>query len=339
MKRYLICIYCLFLILNLSCMRMRGSKIRVGISVADMNNPEFLLIKKGMESVPDSIKKVTEVIFVSADTNIEKQTEQVTKLINDDGIDILLLNCVSEYRSGQMMKIIEKEDIPIISLINIPLTGQAYGYVTPNYFLTGKFQSQYVIDKLDGKGKVMILSGDTFSEVNATITQQNRIVLDKFFNISIVFQKFYNNNSSIKSDVDSILSLYHNDIKAIIANTDEIVLSALEVLKSKNLEKKIISVGAGCSLDAVRSILRDELTMSIDMGYEELGSLAFLAAVDMINLRPLNDNGLKYKNGDFKVPWILSPVRAYDKTNILQLINNQHKYTKEQISLSEEGIK
>jgi ABC-type sugar transport system substrate-binding protein len=312
---------------------MRGGKVRVGVSVANFSTPEFVLIKKGMESIPDSIKNSSEIIWESADNNLEKQTEQVKKLINDDQIDVLVLNCVSEYRSQSFIKVIEEEDIPVVSINNIPLSRQVYGYVTPNYFFTGKFQSQYVIDKLNGKGKVMILSGNTFSEVYATITQQNRIVLDRFFNITIVFQKYYNNLSEIKSNVDSILTLYNNDIKAIIANTDEIALAAVEVLRARKLEKKVLTIGAGCSLDGVKSIIKDELTMSIDMGYEEIGNLALTAAVDMINLRPLKDEGLKYKNGDFKVSWILSPVRAYDKTNIMQIIDKQHKFLKAQVGL------
>lgn len=333
MKKLLFIFIAITLIASFSCQRMRGPKVKIGISVADLNQEEYLQIKKGMELAPDSIKNDSELYWLSADNDVKKQEEQVKKLIDEIGVDVLILNCVSEYRAKPIVDMIENEDIPVVSINNIPLCRQVYCYVTPNYFFTGKFQAQYVVTKLNGRGKVIILSGNTFSDAFSTMTSRNKDVLEKFGNISILYQKYFNKPDDVGPIVDSLLKLYDNDIQAIIANTDEIALKAVEILKAKKLEKKIITIGAGCTITAVKSILNDELTMSVEIGNAEIGKEAFIAASNLINLRPLNDNGLKYKNGDFRPGWILSPVQAYDKSNISKLITEKHKFTPEQVGL------
>ena len=240
-----------------------------------------------MELAPDSIKNDCELYWFSADNDVKKQEEQVKKLIDDIYVDVLILNCVSEYKAKPMLDIIEKEEIPVVSLINIPVSGMVYGYVTTDYFVAGKFQAQYVVTKLNAKGRVIILSGNTFSDIYSTMTSRSKDVLEKFGNISIVYQKYFNNKNFVAPVVDSLLKLYNNDIQAIIANTDEIALEAVKVLKEKNLEKKIITVGAGCTINGVKSILNDELTMSVETGTAEIGKEALIAASDLINLRPI----------------------------------------------------
>ena len=90
-------------------------------------------------------------------------------------------------------------------------------------------------------------------------------------------------------------------------------------------EKKIITVSTGCTPEGIQSISNNELTMSVDLGIRELGYLALTSAVDMINLKALYDKGLKYRNGDFKISWLLSNVIAYDKSNIAKLISDRNK--------------
>jgi putative xylitol transport system substrate-binding protein len=333
MKKILFILIVVIFIASLSCHRSRGLKVKVGISVANMNEEEYIQIKKGMEMAPDSIKNDSELYWLSADNDVKKQEEQVKKLVDEVGVDVLILNCVSEYRAKTMLEPVEKEEIPVVSINNIPVCRQVFCYVTPDYFFAGKFQAQYVVTKLNARGRVIILSGNTYSDVYATMTSRNKDVLEKFGNISIVYQKYFNNKNDAGPIVDSLLKFYKNEIQAIIANTDELALEAVKVLKEKNLEKKIITVGAGCTLNGVKSILNDELTMSVETGTAEMGKEALIAASNLINLRPLNDNALKYKNGDFRAAWILSPVQAFDKSNIMKLINEKHKFTPEQVGL------
>lgn len=324
----------ILLILDYSgCWRLRGEKIRVGISFADTNNVEIKQIIKGFHQAPDSIKNQSELFIVSANNDTTTQTKQIIDLIDEKKIDVLILHCVNELRAREFLNKIEKEDIPVVSILNIPLSRQVYGYLTPDYFLTAKYQSQYVIDNTLGQGNVIILAGNSFSDMYTTLTYRNIDYLKKFPDINIVFQKFYNYPNEIESDVDSILRIYNNNIKAIIANDDAIILKAIEVLKKKKLEKKIITVGAGCTPDAVKSILNGELSMSVDLGYEDLGTQALTAAVDMMNLLPLKDNGLKYKNDEQKVSWILSKVKSYNQKNIKYLFEQSNKYSKSDFGL------
>lgn len=312
---------------------MRGEKIRIGISFADTNRVEIKQIMKGFTLAPDSIRKNAEIIIVSADDDTLKQFNQIKDLIEEKRIDILLLNCVNELKASEFLKIAENEDVPVIALLNIPFGKKVFGYLTPDYFMTAKNQSQYVIDATNGKGNVMVLAGNSFSDLNTTLTYRNIDYIRKFPNMNVVFQKFFNYPNEITTDVDSIFGLWNNNIHAIIANNDEIILKAVEVLKKRKLEKRVVTVGAGCTPDGVRAILNGDLSMSVDMGYENLGAKALTAAVDMMNLVPLKDDGLKYKNDERKVSWILSTVKSYDKRNINYIFDKDKKYDKKEFGL------
>ena len=302
-----------------SCFKLRGDKIKIGVSFADTSSVEARQIIKGFSFADDSIKNKSEIIIVSAGNDTLQQINQIKDLIKKQKIDILLVHCVNELRAKEFTDIAETEDIPVISMLNIPFSRQVYGYITPNYFLTAKFQAQYVVDATGGRGNVMILAGNTFSDMYSTLTYRNVDYLRKFPNINIVFQKFYNFPKQIEHDVDSLLKIWNNNIQAIIANNDEIILKAVEVLKQKKLDKKIITVGAGCSPEAIQAILNNELSMSVDLNYEDIGAKVLTAAVDMMYLTPLKDNGVKYKNDEQKVSWILSDVKAYNIRNIKYL--------------------
>jgi inositol transport system substrate-binding protein len=304
-----------------SCFKLRGDKIKIGVSFADTCSVEAQQIIKGFSFADDTIKNKSEIIIVSANNDTLQQINQIKDLIKNQKIDILLVHCVNELRAKEFMDVAETEDIPIISMLNIPFGRQVYGYITPNYFLTAKFQSQYVVDATGGRGNVIILAGNTFSDMYSTLTYRNVDYLRKFPNINIVFQKFYNFPKQIEPDVDSLLKLWNNNIQAIIANNDEIILKAVEVLKQKKLDKKIITVGAGCSPAATQAIINNELSMSVDLNYEDIGTKVLTAAVDMMYLIPLKDNGVKYKNDEQKVSWILSDVKAYNIRNIKYLTN------------------
>lgn len=315
------------------CFRIRGEKIRVGVSFADTSKTEIKQIIKGFSLAADSVTKSVEIIIVSANNDTLQQINQIKDLIKEKDIDILLVNCVNELRAREFLNTIESEDIPVISLLNIPLSRQVYGYLTPDYFQTAKFQSQYVIDETHGRGNIIILAGNSFSDMYTTLTYRNIDYLRKFPNMNIVYQKFYNYPNEIAPDVDSILTKYDNNIQAIIANNDEIILKAVEVLKKKKLEKKVITVGAGCSPEAVKAIVAGELTMSVDMSYEDLGTKAITAASDMMNLITLKDEGLKYKNDEQKVSWLLSAVKSYDKRNINYIFDLAKKYNRTELGI------
>jgi inositol transport system substrate-binding protein len=302
-----------------SCFRFRGDKIKIGVSFADTSSVEAKQIIKGFSCVDDSIKNKSEIIIVSANNDTLQQINQIKDLIKNQEIDILLVHCVNELRAKEFLDVAETENIPIISMLNIPFGRQVYAYITPDYFLTAKFQSQYVVDATGGRGNVIILAGNSFSDMYSTLTYRNVDYLKKFPNINIVFQKFYNFPRQIEPDVDSLLKIWNNNIQAIIANNDEIILKAVEVLKRKKLEKKIITVGAGCSPLAIQAILNNELSMSVNLNYEDIGTKVLTAAVDMMYLTPLKDNGLKYKNDEKKVSWLLSDVKAYNIRNIQYL--------------------
>ena len=304
-----------------SCFRFRGNKIKIGVSFADTSSVVAQQIIKGFSFADDSIKNKSEIIIVSANNDTLEQINQITDLIKKQKIDILLVHCVNELRARKFLDVAETENIPVISMINIPFGRQVYGYITPNYFLTAKFQSQYVVDATGGRGNVIILAGNSFSDMYSTLTYRNVDYLRKFPNINIVYQKFYNFPKQIETDVDSLLKVWNNNIQAIIANNDEIILKAIEILKEKKLEKKIITVGAGCSPLAIQAIIDNELSMSVDLNYEDMGTKVLTAAVDMMYLVPLKDNGLKYRNDDKNISWLLSDVKAYNIRNIKYLTN------------------
>jgi ABC-type xylose transport system substrate-binding protein len=105
-------------------------------------------------------------------------------------------------------------------------------------------------------------------------------------------------------------------LDAVIAGNDELAGGAIKALKEHNMAGDVLVAGQDAELEAIRSIIAGNQTISI---YKPIDALAYTAANMAMQLAngegPINTN-LTVNNGSKLVPAVLLSSQVVNKENI-----------------------
>lgn len=136
---------------------------KVGVSVVDLGNPFFGAIASSIDA---AVKKAggegAETLVVSGDYDLTKQSTQFDNFIQA-GVDLIIVSAVDSKAIGAAIKRAEAAGIPVVAVDNTADGAQAT--ITTDNVTAGKQACQYIVDKLGGKGNLLIVNGPPVSGV------------------------------------------------------------------------------------------------------------------------------------------------------------------------------
>jgi len=139
----------------------------VGVTMGNMGNPFFVTLAKGAEEKArelggDKVK----VTVDSADDDLGKQTNQIDNFIAAQ-VDLILLNPV--HPEGIMPAVMRAKEanIPVIA-VDAAAEG-VNAMITSNNVQAGEKACQFIVDRLKGKGDVVIIDGPPVTAVTDRI--------------------------------------------------------------------------------------------------------------------------------------------------------------------------
>jgi len=151
------------LVLAMSCVSAQARDLnKIGISLGSLGNPFFVTMVNGATAKAKEYNPNAEVIAVSADYDLNKQFTQVDNFIAA-GVDMILINAVDANAIEVAIKRAQKEGIAVIA-VDVSAKG-ADATVQTNNVQAGEIACQYIVDKLGGKGDVIIQNGPQVSAV------------------------------------------------------------------------------------------------------------------------------------------------------------------------------
>jgi ribose transport system substrate-binding protein len=135
----------------------------VGVTVVDLGNPFFGAIAKSIEA---QVKEVggpnAKTLVVSGDYDLGKQSSQFDNFIQA-GADLIIVSAVDSKAIGAAVKRAEAAGIPVVAIDNN--ADNAMATITTDNVTAGKQACQYIVDKLQGKGNLIIVNGPPVSGV------------------------------------------------------------------------------------------------------------------------------------------------------------------------------
>lgn len=134
----------------------------IGISLGSLGNPFFIALSKGAEAEAKKINPNVKVNTVGFDYDIGKQFTQVDNFIAA-GVDMILLNPADSSALEPAIKRAQAAGIIVVA-VDTAAKG-ADLTVTTNNVQAGEIACQYIVDKLGGKGDVIIQNGPQVSAV------------------------------------------------------------------------------------------------------------------------------------------------------------------------------
>ncbi|MGY2169198.1 ABC transporter substrate-binding protein [Pseudomonas gingeri] len=157
--------------LSLAALLSQGACARelksVGISLGSLGNPYFVTLADGAKARALELNPNVKVTSVSADYDLSKQFTQIDNFISA-GVDLILLNAVDPAAIESAIKKARKAGIVVVA-VDVNARGVNATVQTDNVE-AGKLACQFIVDKLAGKGNVIIQNGPQVTAVTDRVS-------------------------------------------------------------------------------------------------------------------------------------------------------------------------
>lgn len=158
----------------------------VGVTVGDLGNPFFVQIGRGAES---GVKKVVgdnvRTTVVSSGYDLNQQINQMENFVAS-GANLILLNAADSKGIAPAVAQAKQAGATVVA-VDVAAEGGVDATVTSNNVQAGELSCQYIAQRLNGTGNVVIINGPPVSAVADRVTGCKN-VLAKYPNIKILSQ-------------------------------------------------------------------------------------------------------------------------------------------------------
>ncbi len=323
----------LFLVIGLLIFNSCKHKPKIGLLMDTLTNERWEKDKKLIE------EKIIEFggtcVVAIAESDPDKQLSQAKKMI-EDGVEVLIVIPVDLIKAGEIVKHAHKNYIPVISYDRLIKDCNLDYYVSTDNIAIGELQADY-LTKIKPQGKYGIIGGSTMDNNAFLLNLGQMNVLQPLVekgDIEIVFNQ-YTKTWSLHEGYEitnNYLNSKNDGIDAIIAGNDQLAAGAISALKEHNLAGKVLIAGQDANIEAIRSIVGGNQTITI---YKPIESLAFAAANAAIKIAkgtaPSNMNITQY-NGKRLVPAILLKAQVVHRQNIKMTVVSEGYISEEEIN-------
>ncbi|AZF32225.1 Xylose ABC transporter, periplasmic xylose-binding protein XylF [Pseudomonas sp. R4-35-07] len=134
----------------------------LGISMGSLGNPYFVTLADGATAQAKALNPNVKVTSVSADYDLSKQFSQIDNFISSK-VDLILINAVDPSAMASAIKKARDAGIVVVA-VDVDAKGVNATVQTDNVE-AGKLACQYLVDKLSGKGNVIIQNGPQVTAV------------------------------------------------------------------------------------------------------------------------------------------------------------------------------
>ncbi|MGE1154590.1 ABC transporter substrate-binding protein [Pseudomonas kitaguniensis] len=156
----------LFPVIALAALVAQSAEARelktVGISMGSLGNPYFVTLADGATARAKALNPNVKVTSVSADYDLSKQFSQIDNFISSK-VDLILINAVDPSAMASAIKKARDAGIVVVA-VDVDAKGVNATVQTDNVE-AGRLACQYLVDKLSGKGNVIIQNGPQVTAV------------------------------------------------------------------------------------------------------------------------------------------------------------------------------
>ncbi len=136
----------------------------VGVTVGDLGNPFFVQIGKGAEMrAKELFGNDVKVTVVSSNYDLNTQVAQIENFIAAK-TQLILVNAADSKGIAPAIRKAKEAGIIVIA-VDVGAEGGVDATVTSNNYQAGEQACQYIVDKLNNKGEVLIINGPPVTAV------------------------------------------------------------------------------------------------------------------------------------------------------------------------------
>jgi ribose transport system substrate-binding protein len=137
--------------------------LQVAATFGDLGNPFFYTMGKGIEDAAKAIDPNAKITIQSSGYDLNTQTSQMENFIAN-GVDIIVLNAADTAGIAPAVRKAKEAGIIVVAA-DVNADGGVDATVTSNNYQAGTQAGEYIVERLGGKGNVVIINGPPVSAV------------------------------------------------------------------------------------------------------------------------------------------------------------------------------
>jgi len=287
------------------------------------------------EEIDREIPGVTLQYFNAKGVHKIQEAQAEAALIN--GACILVLGPVDGEEAKAIVQTAkEKNNVPVIAYDRLIQDNDTAFYVSFDGNKVGKIQGEYIEKQykegaygLKKGAKLIMIHGDK-NDPNALAFRKGlRKQLQPFIDSGDLKELFdaYTlgwKRDEAKKQIVKLLNENNNDIQIAYVANDNMANGVIEVLRTRNLNGKVLVTGQDAELRALRNILKGDQAMTVYKSYrqEAAATAKVVGALSKgMDIKEISNGTIKTATGGEILSFIIDPI-AIDKSNISIVIED-----------------
>ena len=219
-----------------------------------------------------------DIIILDSQNDPSKELGNVEDLLVR-GVDVLLINPTDSDAVTSAVRAANRNRTPVVTLDRGANKGKIVSHIASDNILGGEMAGKYILEKLNGNGKVAELEG-----IPGTTAARDRG--QGFHNsvdgkLDIIAQQPADFDRTKGLTVAENILQAHPEVQAIFAHNDEMAMGALKAVEAS--QKNILVVGFDATSDAVKSVKDGKLGATIAQKPFQIGAKGVEIADKIIN--------------------------------------------------------
>ena len=213
--------------------------ITIGVTVYNMSS----FISAGKDGIDQYAKDNNITIqWNSANNDVTTQANQIDQYIGS-GVDAILIVPVQQGTLLPQLQAAKEKNIPVIE-VNTSLRNDAItASVMPDDVKAGEQEAQMMMDKLGGKGNVVILRGPLGSSPEIDRGKGIDNILAKYPDVKVLANDTANwSRDEAVNRMKNWITAHGNNINGVISQNDDMGLGALQAIREANLNIPIVGI-------------------------------------------------------------------------------------------------
>ncbi|GCE09237.1 ABC transporter substrate-binding protein [Dictyobacter aurantiacus] len=290
----------------------KKSHYRVGFSQQVNNAPWRIAETTSVQE--EASRRGDTVIYTDAQNSDSKQVSDIQSIIAQHP-DVLLIAPLTEDGEVSAIKQAAAACIPVILLdrdANHSKVTPGKDYITfigSDFVREGQRVAQHLIQKTNGKAKIIELQGTTGSSPAINRTKGFEDEIQSHSGMQIIARQDANFDRATGLKTMQTLLQSHPEVTAVYAENDEMALGAIDALKAagKKPGKDVLVASIDGENAALQAVQNGEETIVVQCN-PRLGPIAF----DTID---------KYANGTVPQQWVVQQDNQYTADNITDALS------------------
>lgn len=251
--------------------------VRIGLVVSTLLNPFFVELKDGAVDQADKAMLKLTVLDSRDDAEVERQ--HLSTLIESD-VDAILLNTTDPNASKDIVERAVEKGIKVITIDRAVNSNRVSVHVASDNYTGGKLAGHFILEQLEGTGKVVHLLGLKGASVDAERGAGFEAVLDGSDVEVVAKERADFDRGKGEKIIEALLDEYE-DLDAIFAHNDEMALGALKAVTRSN--SSVVVVGFDGIDDAIIAVQDGSLGATIAQQPREIGVEGIRTALKLID--------------------------------------------------------